>query len=303
MTPFFLVYFRYSRDRPRARPRQGRPDRRLQPPQLPRPLRDRRLPALAAADELRRQGRAVRAPLAGLAPLPARRLPDPPRRVRRGLDGDRAPGRRTRRHRLHLPRGDADPHAARSRSPKRGVGRLALQTGAPVIPAAVLGTEHVRRGWRIRPRKVKVRLGRAMTFPRAEEPSPALAETVTGADLAQRRAAVGGPRRAAADAPRRGDRRRQLGHRGRRAARPRRPRGPARHPHRRAGRGADRGARERAATCQGVPLPDSLDVQPGLGRSSSPASTWSASRSPRARCRRRSARSPTGSASAPRCCC
>jgi glycerol-3-phosphate dehydrogenase (NAD(P)+) len=64
--------------------------------------------------------------------------------------------------------------------PRRGVGRLALQTGAPVIPAAVLGTEHVRRGWRIRPRKVKVRLGRAMTFPRAEEPSQALAETVTG---------------------------------------------------------------------------------------------------------------------------
>ena len=64
-------------------------------------------------------------------------------------------------------------------APKRGVGRLALQTGAPVIPTAVLGTEHVRRGWRIRPRKVKVRLGRAMTFPRAEQPSPALAETVT----------------------------------------------------------------------------------------------------------------------------
>jgi glycerol-3-phosphate dehydrogenase (NAD(P)+) len=64
-------------------------------------------------------------------------------------------------------------------NPKRGVGRLALQTGAVVIPTAVLGTEHVRRGWRIRPRKVKVRLGPAMTFPRAEEPSPALAETVT----------------------------------------------------------------------------------------------------------------------------
>jgi 1-acyl-sn-glycerol-3-phosphate acyltransferase len=65
-------------------------------------------------------------------------------------------------------------------TPRRGVGRLALQTGAPVIPAAVIGTEHVRRGWRIRPRKVKVRLGRPMTFPRAEEPSKALAETVTG---------------------------------------------------------------------------------------------------------------------------
>ncbi|HEU4705660.1 MAG TPA: 1-acyl-sn-glycerol-3-phosphate acyltransferase [Solirubrobacterales bacterium] len=63
--------------------------------------------------------------------------------------------------------------------PRRGVGRLSLQTGAVVIPTAVLGTEHVRRGWRIRPKKVKVRLGPPMTFPRAEEPSPALAETVT----------------------------------------------------------------------------------------------------------------------------
>jgi glycerol-3-phosphate dehydrogenase (NAD(P)+) len=64
-------------------------------------------------------------------------------------------------------------------TPKRGVGRLALQTGAPVLPAAVFGTEHVRRGWRIRPRKIKVRLGRAMTFPRVAHPSPPLAETVT----------------------------------------------------------------------------------------------------------------------------
>jgi glycerol-3-phosphate dehydrogenase len=64
-------------------------------------------------------------------------------------------------------------------NPKRGVGRLALQTGAVVLPTAVLGTEDVRRGWRIRPRKVKVRMGPPMTFPRAEEPSPALAETVT----------------------------------------------------------------------------------------------------------------------------
>ncbi len=64
-------------------------------------------------------------------------------------------------------------------NPRRGVGRLALQTGAPVLPAAVLGTEEVRRGWRIRPRKCKVRLGKAMTFPQSEEPSKALAETVT----------------------------------------------------------------------------------------------------------------------------
>src|SRR5271165_4521070 len=43
---------------------------------------------------------------------------------------------------------------------KRGVGRLALETGAPIAPVAVIGSENVRRGWRIRPRKVRVRAGR-----------------------------------------------------------------------------------------------------------------------------------------------
>lgn len=63
--------------------------------------------------------------------------------------------------------------------PKRGVGRLALESGAPVMPVAVIGTEHVRRGWRIRPRKVRLRAGSAMTFPRTERPSPSLAASVT----------------------------------------------------------------------------------------------------------------------------
>jgi glycerol-3-phosphate dehydrogenase (NAD(P)+) len=63
--------------------------------------------------------------------------------------------------------------------PKRGVGRLALETGAPVLPVAVIGTEHVRRGWRIRPKKVRLRAGVPMTFPRTEKPSPSLAATVT----------------------------------------------------------------------------------------------------------------------------
>jgi glycerol-3-phosphate dehydrogenase (NAD(P)+) len=62
--------------------------------------------------------------------------------------------------------------------PKRGFGRLALESGAAVLPVAVHGTEHVRRGWKIRPRKVKVRLGRALTFPRTEDPSPTLANSV-----------------------------------------------------------------------------------------------------------------------------
>jgi 1-acyl-sn-glycerol-3-phosphate acyltransferase len=63
--------------------------------------------------------------------------------------------------------------------PKRGVGRLALETGAPVLPVAVQGSEQVRRGWRIRPRKVKLRAGTPLTFPRTERPSPGLAATVT----------------------------------------------------------------------------------------------------------------------------
>jgi 1-acyl-sn-glycerol-3-phosphate acyltransferase len=63
--------------------------------------------------------------------------------------------------------------------PKRGVGRLALETGAPVLPIAVQGSEEVRRGWRIRPRKVRMRAGKPLTFPRTEKPSPALAATVT----------------------------------------------------------------------------------------------------------------------------
>src|SRR3954469_2991062 len=62
---------------------------------------------------------------------------------------------------------------------KRGVGRLALESGAPVVPVAVHGTERARRGWRIRPVKVKVRMGRPLTFPRARNASPSLAAEVT----------------------------------------------------------------------------------------------------------------------------
>ena len=63
--------------------------------------------------------------------------------------------------------------------PRRGVGRLALETGAAVLPVAVVGSEEVRRGWRIRPRKVKLRAGQPLTFPRTDKPSTALAATVT----------------------------------------------------------------------------------------------------------------------------
>jgi glycerol-3-phosphate dehydrogenase (NAD(P)+) len=63
--------------------------------------------------------------------------------------------------------------------PKRGVGRLALQSGSPVVPIAVTGSEHARRGWRIKPVKVHLRCGPPITFPRVEDPSPFLAGEVT----------------------------------------------------------------------------------------------------------------------------
>jgi glycerol-3-phosphate dehydrogenase (NAD(P)+) len=64
--------------------------------------------------------------------------------------------------------------------PKRGVGRLALESGAAVVPVAVTGTERARsRGLRIRPVKVSLRFGRALTFPRVEGASPGLAREVT----------------------------------------------------------------------------------------------------------------------------
>lgn len=65
-------------------------------------------------------------------------------------------------------------------SPRRGVGRLALETGAPVVPVAVIGTDEIRRGWRLRPRRVRCRAGAPLRFPMMPVASPQVAATVTG---------------------------------------------------------------------------------------------------------------------------
>lgn len=63
--------------------------------------------------------------------------------------------------------------------PKRGVGRLALETGAPVVPVAIIGTENVRKGWRVRPHKIRTRAGAPIRFPKVDQPSAELAGAVT----------------------------------------------------------------------------------------------------------------------------
>ena len=132
--------------------------------------------------------------------------------------------------------------------PRRGVGRLALETGAPVVPVA----DHRHRGD-----------PQGLAHPPAQGPHPrrppahlpAGRERLAAArrrrhrpHLAERDAPVGVARRPAAAAPRRRHRRRLVGHRGRRHARPRRPRGRPRLPHARAGRLADRRCAATSAT-------------------------------------------------------
>ena len=174
--------------------------------------------------------------LAGLVPQLARRVPGPPRH--RATPTCSRPRRRSSpaaTRVLIFPEGTRIRPGALGR-PKRGVGRLALETGAPVVPVAVIGTEAIRKGWRIRPHKVRIRVGRPLTFPQVETASPQLAAAVTdriwpnvmlqwewlGGLPPLRRAAVIG-------AGSWGTARR--GH-----ARPRRPRGRPRLPHARAGR-------------------------------------------------------------------
>jgi 1-acyl-sn-glycerol-3-phosphate acyltransferase len=55
--------------------------------------------------------------------------------------------------------------------PKRGVGKIALESGAPVVPVAIHGSAHVR-GWkRLVFPKVTIQFGEPLSFPAEAEPS------------------------------------------------------------------------------------------------------------------------------------
>lgn len=61
------------------------------------------------------------------------------------------------------------------REPKAGVGRLALESGVPVIPVAIHGSRGVRRWKRLRFPKVTVQYGEPITFPQISDPDRAQA--------------------------------------------------------------------------------------------------------------------------------
>jgi 1-acyl-sn-glycerol-3-phosphate acyltransferase len=54
--------------------------------------------------------------------------------------------------------------------PKPGIGRIALESGAPIVPVAIHGSAGVRRWKRLRFPKVTIRFGEPVSF--AVEPSP-----------------------------------------------------------------------------------------------------------------------------------
>lgn len=54
---------------------------------------------------------------------------------------------------------------------KPGIGRIALESGAQVVPVAIHGSEKVRRWKRFRFPKVTVRFGEPLSFPAEKEPS------------------------------------------------------------------------------------------------------------------------------------
>lgn len=54
---------------------------------------------------------------------------------------------------------------------KPGIGRLALESGAPVVPVALVGSERVRNWKRLQFPKVSVQFGDPIRFERVEEPT------------------------------------------------------------------------------------------------------------------------------------
>ncbi len=200
---------------------------------------------MVEAAALRGEDGALREALAGLDPEPARRLPGAPGPVRpRGAD-HLARRARSRRRDLHLPRGHTHPHrvARAAQARLRAAGAREWRGGPPGRGAG----DRARSQRDPHPPAQGQDPGRARAhLPPDRRPLAAARELGRRPDLARDRAAVGVARRPAAAAQGSRDRRRQLGHGRRCAARSRRARGSARLPHLGPGRGDEPQPRQRA---------------------------------------------------------
>jgi 1-acyl-sn-glycerol-3-phosphate acyltransferase len=75
-----------------------------------------------------------------------------------------------------------------SKKPRRGIGRLALLSGAPVVPVAIIGSSHVRNWKRLQFPKVKVYYGHPLAYERVEAPTRNQEQAAADAIFAEVRA-------------------------------------------------------------------------------------------------------------------
>jgi 1-acyl-sn-glycerol-3-phosphate acyltransferase len=75
---------------------------------------------------------------------------------------------------------------------KRGIGRLALETGAPVVPIAIHGSSRIRNWKRLQFPKTTVQYGDALRWERVEHPTPEQQQAVADAVLGEIRSLYAG---------------------------------------------------------------------------------------------------------------
>src|ERR1700730_15806584 len=72
-----------------------------------------------------------------------------------------------------------------SEQAKRGIGRLALETGVPIVPIAIHGSSHIRNWKRLQFPKVTIQYGDALRWERIENPSREQQQAVADAILVE----------------------------------------------------------------------------------------------------------------------
>jgi 1-acyl-sn-glycerol-3-phosphate acyltransferase len=78
-----------------------------------------------------------------------------------------------------------------SEEPKRGIGRLALESGAPVVPTAIFGSSHVRNWKRLQFPKVTILYGDPIRWERVEDPTREQQQEVANQIFAEIKALYG----------------------------------------------------------------------------------------------------------------